>query len=544
MPIRGNRLAQELQKLKKRKGTEYKDIWENLKNRAAEISKAPPYNNPLSLARFFRGTRKPPRPKLLRILAWGFEITDPTEINRVLKLAQFEALSEKEREDFQPRPTVQTKQRALRQTSQVDEVRGKNTSVAVLDEKRSLYDRDLSSVRSYFDFLKKNAAQTVSGSDSDAWASERTYLRYRNEPCPRLESPVLVQHLKKRYDNCRPLLFGKTLLPLHVIWKNVTKCIRPDQILGHLDDAKPIHDTTALTYVPAEYGRARKFIKRQYESGRINYEGCEYCMTQIRFESGQPKIDGAFGYYYDSIITQYAIEWELRKALLAGTPIGALSAPGTLPLREAIEAQGNPALSGHGRRAALSISTLLVFQRSDGSFSCLIRRRSQEVGVSPGMLHVVPAGMFEAANTGDPWSIELSIWRELLEEVYNDKDLLGGERAEILDHVRGRQPVRLLRHLIDNGEAEFSVTGIVCNLLNLAPEICTVLFVPDPRFVEERKLQINWEYISEDRAGSFHVPWKKIDEVIETETPKYGIVPGAAACISLGREWIKQRHHM
>lgn len=377
----------------------------------------------------------------------------------------------------------------------------------------------------------------------DAWAAERTYLRYRNEPCPLLESPELVRHLEKRY-RCRAFVFGKIPLPLTVIWKNVTKCISPDHILGHLDDTEPIRDTTAPTYVTAEYGRARKFIKHEYESGKIKYEGCEYCMTRISVAPGKPKIEGAFGYYYDSIITQYAIEWELKKALLAGTPIDRLSAPGTLPFREAVEAQGNPVLSGHGRRAALSISALLVFQLSDGSFSCLIRRRSLEVGVSPGMLHVVPAGMFEAANTGDRWSIELSVWRELLEEVYNDEDLLGSDRAEMPYHVRGREPVRLLCHLIETGKAEFSVTGIVCDLLNVAPEICTVLFVPDPEFVEARKMHINWEYISEDRSGSFHVPWKKIDAVIEKEAPKYGIVPGAATCIALGREWVKRRHHM
>src|SRR5689334_3707444 len=97
MPKSGNRLGRELQRLKKRKGTGYKDIWENLKNRAAEISKAPPYDNPLSLTRFFHGTRKPPRSKLLQILAWGFEVTDVREINRALKLSEYEALSKKER---------------------------------------------------------------------------------------------------------------------------------------------------------------------------------------------------------------------------------------------------------------------------------------------------------------------------------------------------------------------------------------------------------------------------------------------------------------
>ncbi len=219
-----------------------------------------------------------------------------------------------------------------------------------------------------------------------------------------------------------------------------------------------------------------------------------------------------------------------------------LSRPGVLPLREAIEAGGNPLISGHGRCAAITVSTLLIFKRAFGGFSCIIRRRTKDVGVSPGMLHVVPAGMFEANDTSETWSIELNVWRELLEEVYDEKDLLGCEFAEMLDPIREMKPIALLRTLIKNEGAEFSATGIVCDLLNLRTEICTVLFINDPAFAEARRMRVNWEYEPERRFGKFAVDWNRIDAVIQTDGRKYGIVPSGAACIALGREWAKRRH--
>ena len=372
--------------------------------------------------------------------------------------------------------------------------------------------------------------------------AEVTYYKYRDLHTPLIDSPQLIHHLEQRY-RCTALSLGKMLIPATVIWKNVRDVVRPDSILGKLDLTPPVPLSRSATLLD-DYEKARSFIKSKYGSGKIKYEGCDYCMTRIQFVDGRPKILGAFGLYYDNILTQYAMEWELKKALLAGglSGIATLRNKGVLPLREAIEGEGDPLKSGHGRCAAITISTLLIFKRRSGNFSCLIRRRSIEVGVSPGMLHVVPAGMFEACNTGDNWSVELNVWRELLEEVYNEKELLGTGFAENVDHVWQREPVRLVCDLLEKGPTEFSVTGIVCDLLNLRPEICTVLFVPDPAFVEKRQMRVNWEYEPEHRFGMFSVDWNRIDEVIGTDGPKYGIAASGAACIALGREWAKQRH--
>lgn len=374
---------------------------------------------------------------------------------------------------------------------------------------------------------------------------EKTYLCYRDKSVPLINSPELIRHLETRY-RCSTFQLGSKTYPVTVIWKNEDRIVNLDSILGELDNTYPAFLERSSIFLPSMYETARRYIKAQYETGPIKYEGDDYRMIRIDVSSNPPKIHGAYGHYYDSILTQYAMEWELKKALLKGgsNVIDTLTTPGSLPLREAAEAQGNPILDGSGRCAAITVSTLLVFKRRrNGKFYCLIRRRSKDVGVSPGMIHVVPAGMFEAKNRDpeDSWSVEMNVWRELLEEVFNQEDQQGKGTPEFEDYIKRKRPVALLIDLLEVGSAEFSVTGICCDLLNLRPEICTVLFVEDPIFSEEH-MDLNWEYEKSGFAGKFAVGWEKIDEMIEAEGGSGNIVASGAVCLGLGRDWIWRRH--
>ena len=152
--------------------------------------------------------------------------------------------------------------------------------------------------------------------------------------------------------------------------------------------------------------------------------------------------------------------------------------------------------------------------------------------------------MFEAPNTEDEWSIEDNVWRELLEEVYDEEEQIGKGQSEIKDSIRSQPPIALLRGLIGEGKAELSVTGICCDLLNLRPEICTVLYVPDPAFAEARPMKLNWEYEKEGPEGKFGVRWDRLPRLAEKLASSGEIVVSGAACLELGREWLKRRHHV
>jgi tetratricopeptide (TPR) repeat protein len=89
-------LGQRLQKLIARTDKSYKDIVENFAQRSEPI----PYQNQSSFSRILNGKRKPARLDLLKLLAWGLEIDNAEEINRVLKAASYEALNQREIEHF------------------------------------------------------------------------------------------------------------------------------------------------------------------------------------------------------------------------------------------------------------------------------------------------------------------------------------------------------------------------------------------------------------------------------------------------------------
>jgi hypothetical protein len=370
---------------------------------------------------------------------------------------------------------------------------------------------------------------------------DQTYLKYRTAVVPAIDSPELIAHLEARYS-CEAFRLAGKALPVTVLWQN-PGLLSPDAILGHFDDIPPTPLQASAIFGPSEYVQARQFIKREFERGPIKYEGVNYCMRKININNNPPTIDGEYGLYYDNILTQYAMEWELKKALQAHgyAALKRISRTGSLPLRESVEAKCNPLINGAGRCAAMTVSTLIVFKRRD-RFYCLIRRRSKEVGVSPGMLHVVPAGMFEAKNLEDPWSVTMNVWRELLEEVYDEKEQQGSGEAEFEDYILRKHPINIIIDMIKSGRAELSVTGICCDLLNLRTEVCTVLFVDDPAFSEARLMPLNWEYMKEGPAGKFAVRWEQIDGVIENEGAAGGIVASGAVCLGLGRSWVARRH--
>jgi hypothetical protein len=379
----------------------------------------------------------------------------------------------------------------------------------------------------------------------DVDLAEKTYLNFRDVPCQLLDSPVVVAHLERRYS-CSAMTVGSTRLPVSVTWKNADAHISPDSILGDFDHSAPEEVTHSAVLGRGEYARARKYIKGRYEAppSKVNYEGTDYCALSIDLSTPVPRISGAFGRYYDNILTQYAIEWELKKALLNGCA-DRLDERGVLPLREAVERGRNPRIDGSGRCAALSVSTLLVFRRRSAGTSdlyTLVRKRSSSVGVSPGLHHVVPAGMFESPNTGDRWSITENVWRELLEEVYNDHEEVGTGTSELKDYLYEKEPVRLLCRLIAEGRAELAVTGIIWDLLNLRSEICTVLYVPEPAFAEHRRMILNWEYEPEGPEGTFAIRWDGATEFVARLAAEGRMAVGGAACFALGRDWLRLCH--
>lgn len=372
--------------------------------------------------------------------------------------------------------------------------------------------------------------------------STLTYYRYRQSADAQLADAVVADFLADRYGRTAHELGGKRF-PVALLWSNTKRTVSPEAVLGALDTTQPKPLEESLLLDPTSYRKARAFVKRQLEVGPIKYEGVDYCMTTFEPPGSiaPPRVNGRLGLYYDCILTQYALEWELRSALTKHS-VAFLSTKGSLPLRERTEATvDDPVCNATNRCAALAISTLVVFKRRNEGYYCLVHRRSQGVAVSPNTLHVVPAGMFERVYSNDNWSVELNIWRELLEELYGQKELEGTGEGRLQDYVRTVAPVALVRDLILQGAASLSVTGVCCDLLTLRPEVCTILVIHDPAFVEAEPMKLNWEYKNVNNVGDGlgAVGWAEIDDAIDDFVLRFPFSATATATLGLGREWIR-----
>ncbi|MEO5927537.1 MAG: hypothetical protein ABIO72_02420 [Patescibacteria group bacterium] len=372
-------------------------------------------------------------------------------------------------------------------------------------------------------------------------SSELSYFKYRDENCPRASDVALAHELALHYRVDPVELFGRAY-PVTVTWRNDRELVPPDSILGALDDAPARPLVSSANLVEDAYARAREFIRGKYETIENPFDGIDYVLRDLRVHpDGTLSIDGALGFYYDNILTQYAMEWELRKALLEpeARSLDAILDAEMLPLRASVEALGDPLRSGAGRCAALTVSTLVVVRRPKGFF-CFFWRRSQRVGVSKGMLHVAPAGMFERRDNTTTWSVEMNVWRELLEEVYNVKEMSQAPSPD--DAVLAISPIGYLVELLQrqDGTAEHSVTGTCCDLLNLRTEICTVLFLNTEGWSLERMVP-NWEY---EPHWFLTLALSDVERTIreQHEATGKGVVPSAAACFQLGLRWLRERH--
>ncbi len=387
--------------------------------------------------------------------------------------------------------------------------------------------------------------------------SEYTYRHYIKQKVDPVYFKLLSRILAKRYS-CELLHFHKENIPSTILWEfsQIDHKLGPNKILGNLEiESDPIPFSKSIHLDKKRYGQARAYIKdvlendynnfgkKKKKSKKIQGEAIDYRMLKIDIDGNIPRIDGKFGYFYDNLLTQYALEWELMKAT-KGAKVKNLESrlEVNLPFRKKIESSvDNPLINGSNRCAVISFSTLIVFKRKREYYT-LINKRSPDVAVSPNMYHVVPAGMFEAENTFDNWDLESNIMREILEEVYDDRSHMNPGERIFPEYIGLHHPIPKIREMLSNGSAELCVTGICVDLLNLRPEICTILFADNEDFFKLKEIKFNWEYAKDNQSGKGIVPVRYIDKFVERNINTPGFVVSGASCLTLGLKWLEKFH--
>jgi hypothetical protein len=222
-------------------------------------------------------------------------------------------------------------------------------------------------------------------------------------------------------------------------------------------------------------------LNPRFAKGKM-FNGEVYAMRRLRC-SGRLRLDTKCGGYFDSLNTCEAMELELIEGV-----------PG-LPLRT-----GQPLMDGTKRCAAIGVATLLVLRDRSGHSLVLAPIAAKGMPHRAGQLHVVPSGMFQP-----PYSVAQTVRTELREELHG---------------------LRL------PPDAPIYFTGIAINLLNLRPEICTMVIVDRPP-----ALRLGAEFQPGARVVSFGSDAHLVRVLHLHDTP---ITPPGAAALFLGARVLRQ----
>ena len=247
----------------------------------------------------------------------------------------------------------------------------------------------------------------------------------------------------------------------------------------------------------------------------------------VSLEPRDPGLDLHFehGSFFDAVACQYALEHELRLAIMGGeTPTA------RLPNRDSLASTATLIENFCSVRVArVGVSNLLLLRSAENTYRPVVRERGRQSMGHAGDFDPISSGVFDiSTGSGD---VDFSLEFKVLKEVY--EELLGGVEVE-REHM-GLDPdfffykpgIVDLREMLQDGRATFQVTGFCIDLVRVIPEITTVLVVRDDSYYRRHRadFKVNLEY--EGLSSFFEIPVKigDIDQYLAKQFPS---VPGHA----------------
>lgn len=283
-----------------------------------------------------------------------------------------------------------------------------------------------------------------------------------------------------------------------------------------------------------------------------------YTMVQLNTQDTL-QLSCALGYYYDTLDTCQSLEWEILSCcdkLNMHDKDSFNRFDSQLELRKALHGKvDNPIIDGSSRSAAIGISTLVAYN-DNGEIKLWLKRRSKRgVAVHSGFVHVIPSFMFQPVTmeVDKEFKIPHNIFREYLEEIFDKHEPRMGEE-EVHNYFYTDPRLEYLHILLGRQEAELLFTGIAIDLLNLRPEICTILWIKTSdwfnhhsRSANNNRFKVNLEFMGgydEQDASQWVTPVSfshSDSEILQNEylLPSHITPPGAAA-FWLGLEQLRE----
>ncbi len=211
------------------------------------------------------------------------------------------------------------------------------------------------------------------------------------------------------------------------------------------------------------------------------------------------RLSGKLGYYFDMIATCDAIDEELRAY--------ARGEREDTPLRDKLHEHISPQESlqnGAGRSAVIGIATCIVFKNGSG-YATLIGQRSDKLAAGAGLLHVIPAFIFQPSGSPGLYPLEWSLTHQIIRE-YGEELFAMPEYEDWPEPITGadyfhRFPaVTKLRTMFYDGRAKLYLTGVAFNLLTLRAEVSLLLLIHDPQWFAD------WQEVLSTQAGETEHP--------------------------------------
>jgi len=296
----------------------------------------------------------------------------------------------------------------------------------------------------------------------------------------------------------------------------------------------------------------KKFLKNLEQQsemeGKLLYDGRTYILDHIDKDS--LKVFCRLGSYYSTIKSCVSLEEELLSNFTGiKSPSQFKKLTKKLKNRNLYHSiNKDPLFSGLQRSAAIGISTLLVFLK-DKTYYAFLAPRSNRTAIDANLLNVVPSEMFspEFATKDGGYSVILSIFREYLEEMFGFEEASHAKGHTNPSIIWQNEESQYLLKEIEKGSISLYVTGYTFPLLNLRPEISSVMIINDPEW-HRRNFNLNYEFLDERERAELNTELLYIDiqksdeEIIKLLTDNnFEFVPSGAGAFWMGIDLAREK---
>lgn len=148
--------------------------------------------------------------------------------------------------------------------------------------------------------------------------------------------------------------------------------------------------------------------------------------------------------------------------------------------------------SGCKRASMLGVQLIVMIKDyQDHQYKIVLIKRSDDVAERPGFFQFVPSGGFEIYSSNENcskndlksnFSVVYAIFREYVEELFNEKDFEKWTSGETLQKIKNHERVIEVLNMIDKDEAHLEFLGSVVGLISLKNELSFVLRIDNEEY--------------------------------------------------------------